>query len=274
MLIACGLGRRRVRLDGGFTLVELLVTMAGGIVVMLALFTIMDVTLHQTTTTYSKIDATQRARSALETLENELHSACVGEQVTPIQAGSTSSTLVFVSQYGNAATPTPVEHSVSFNAATGTVTDTVFAVTGGTAPVWTFSATPSSSRTLLTNVSQSGATPVFQYYAYQQPLNSGGSPYTDGAGNPYMMLLDGTSAVPGTSVIPAAQPLSASPSLSNNNAQQAAEVMVSITVAPAGGSGENTNLSNARVSVQNGVVLRMTPAANHAGGGNTFAPCQ
>ena len=32
-------------------------------------------------------------------------------------------------------------------------------------------------------------------------------PYTDSSGDPYEMLLDGTSEVPGTSTIPTAQPL-------------------------------------------------------------------
>ena len=58
-------------------------------------------------------------------------------------------------------------------------------------------------------VAQGGTTPVFQYFAYQEAPNGTGGYYTDGAGNPYMMLLDGTTSVPGDEppVIPAASPL-------------------------------------------------------------------
>jgi hypothetical protein len=88
------------------------------------------------------------------------------------------------------------------------------------------------------------------------------------------MLLDGTSEIPGTSTIPAASPLSVSPSLSSTDAENAAEVMVSLSTGPAGGSGENTGLSDAQAAMSDGVVLRLTPAPNHAGDGNVFLPCQ
>ena len=80
----------RVRLGDaqGFTLIELCVAMAGGIVVMIGLLSIMIATLHQTQRTFTKVDATRQARTAIATIENELDSACVGG-VTPIQAGST-----------------------------------------------------------------------------------------------------------------------------------------------------------------------------------------
>ena len=265
--------------EQGFSLIELLVTMVCGIVVMLALFTIQDVTLHQTSRVFSKVDATQRARAAMENLENELHSGCLVDNITPIQTGSTSTTLLFASQYGTGPTLVPVEHKIAFNSAAATLMDSTYAETGETTdangvPVYTFSSTPSSSHTVLTNVHQTGTTDVFQYYSYQEPMKSPGVPYTDGAGDPYMMLLDGTSAVPGTNTIPTPQSLPDSPSLSTTNAQNTAEVMINLTVGPAGGSPVSTNFSDSNDSFSDGVVLRLTPAPNHAGNGNVFLPCQ
>ncbi len=265
--------------EQGFSLIELLVAILAGIVVLIALFNLQIVTLHQTTRVFTKVDATQHARVAIEDLENELHSACITDNVTPIQAGSTGSTLLFVSQEGNGTTLTPVEHQIAFNSSTQTLTDTTYAETGQTTnssgvPVYTFSGTPSTTRTLLTNVQQSGSTPVFQYYAYQVPTNSSGTPYTDASGNDYEMLLDGTSEVPGTSIIPTPQPLSVIPSLSSANAAVAAEVVTTVTVGASGTTGENSNDSDSSDTVSDGVVLRLTPAANHAGDGNVFLPCQ
>ncbi len=274
--------------EAGYTLVEVAVAMLAGAVVMIALFTIQDVVLHQTSRAFSKVDATQRVRTALEGLENQLHSGCVTDNMTPVQGGSTGTLLMFATQYGSGATLTPVEDAVTFNAAAGTLTESAYAETGETTgtngiPIYTFSSTPiaGSTHTVLTDVSQTGTTPVFQYFAYQEPLNSSGQPYTDSAGDPYMMLLDGTSDVPNTSIIPTPQPLSTSPSLSTTNAQTAAEVMITITVGPSVptppgslSSGINSNLSDAKDSFSDGVVLRLTPAANHAGDGNVFLPCQ
>jgi prepilin-type N-terminal cleavage/methylation domain-containing protein len=248
--------RRLLRSERGYTLVELLSVIAVGTVVVAALFTIIDVTLHQTSRTFTRVDATQRARTTVESIMNELHSACTASGVAPIQANSTASSLIFSEQYGNAASPTAVKHTITFNASTGTLTD----------------GSSSSTRTLLTNVSQSGSTPVFQYYAYAQPRNSVGQVYTDSGGNAYMMLLDGTTAVPGSSTIPTPQPLTTP--LSTNDAENAVEVAITLQVGASGGTPENTTLSAAADTVDDSVVMRLTPAANHAGSGQSFGPCQ
>jgi type II secretory pathway component PulJ len=257
--------------EEGFSLVELLVVLAAGMVVMLGLFTMIDVTTHQTTRTFDRVDATQRARTTLEGTMNELHSACVAPNATPIQPGSTDTRLLFVSQYSSDANVNPiVEHEIYLDSA-GVLWERTYANTGGSSPPWTFATTPQTTRQLLTNV----RSVQFQYFAYQQ------TSYTDGAGNPYVMLLDGTNAVPGTNTIPAAAPLTATSAtpLSSTDAQNAVEVTISLTVGPAGGSGENTNTNtNANVSedatVVDSAVLRLSPAANHAGNGATFNPCQ
>jgi len=53
----------RLRSERGFTLVELLVAMVAGIVVLMAGLTILDVTMDQTTRSFSMVDATNGRRS-------------------------------------------------------------------------------------------------------------------------------------------------------------------------------------------------------------------
>ena len=131
---------RRVRQEHGFTLVELLVTMVAGIVVLSALYTILDVTLRQTTNTFTRLDSTGRGNAVLAGIENELHSACVASGETPVQGGangtqaSDANDLVFLSQYGTSANPTPVEHKITYTATTGKLTDYSYTSTGGQAP--------------------------------------------------------------------------------------------------------------------------------------------
>ena len=109
----------RIRHEAGFTLIELLVTMVAGIVVLSALYTILDVTLRDTTNTFTRLDSTGRGNAVLAGIENELHSACVANSETPVQGGangtqvSDANDLVFLSQYGTSASPTPVEHKIA-----------------------------------------------------------------------------------------------------------------------------------------------------------------
>ncbi len=255
--------KHRLRTERGFTLIELLVVIAAGTVVMSGLFTMIEVTLRQTTRTFNRVDATQRARRTLEGMMNELHSACIAPGATPIQPQSSGTKILFESQYSNAATVTPVtEHEITYDSVGHTLIEKTYLATGGTSPNWTFSTTPTKTTSLLTNV----RTAQFAYYAYQQVS------FTDAAGNPYVMLLDGTQAVPGTTTIPAAAPLALP--LSVTNAQSAAEVTIDFTVGPEGGSGETTAASASDATVSDSAILRLSPAANHAGGGATFVPCQ
>jgi prepilin-type N-terminal cleavage/methylation domain-containing protein len=225
-----------VRDQRGFTLVELLVAMAAGIVVTSALYTILDVTLHQTTRTFSRVDATQRARTALEAIGSEMRSACVGNGIVPIKIGSTGTAVNFLSQYGSGVSPTPVWHTIAFDSASGKLTDTVYPV-NGSAPAWTKGSPATQTKTLLTNVAQSGSTPVFQYFS------------TDAEGQ---TQLTGT--------------------LDENASEATSEVRMTLVVKPAGGSGESTNLG--ADTVTNSVVLRLTPFPNPGTPEQTFLPCE
>lgn len=269
---------RRMREEGGFTLVELLATMVAGTVVMAGITTVIAVTLHQTSTTFTSVDATERGRTILQTIAGELNSACVADNETPIQSGtngtqaSDANDLVFLSQFGTSANPTPVEHKITFNSAAATLTDYTYASTGGSAPNWTFGSTPTSSTVLLTNVTQtptsvpSQPVPVFQYFAYE--------PYTDANGNTDEMLMDGSSAVPGTTSLPNPDPLPDSSGLSQTSAASAAEVIIAMNVGGAGHTGEETKLDDTYDNLTQAIVFRFTPAADTTAGNATFIPCQ
>jgi Tfp pilus assembly protein PilV len=276
--------RKRLAAEEGISLIELLVTMIMAIIVTLALFAFQDVTLNQTSRVFARVDATQSARSVVEGLESKLHSACVAENVTPILAGSTDTSLSFISKYGSANTIVPDKHVVALNTTTNALTDTVYAVSGGSAPNWTFSSTPTSTTTLATNVMrENGTVPVFKYYAYGLAKDSGGRNYVDSSGNPYMILLDGASTLPsgittstGTPVpagtTPFNSPTALTVPLSAPDAKIASAVTINMDVGPPGSLGTNGRYTTSPVTLSDQVTLRLTPVPSE-GNLPSVPPC-
>ncbi len=148
----------------GFTLIELLVTLAAGIVVMSTIAMITTVALHNQDRIARRVDANQRGRPVMTRIMMELHSACVAQRMTPILAGSTGTSMTFLSKSGSGVNPTPDKHVITL--AGGTLTDTTYPATGGSAPgPWTFSATPSSNWQLLTKVTAPSGV-MFRYFQF------------------------------------------------------------------------------------------------------------
>lgn len=278
--------RRALAQADGFTLIEMVLALSLASIVMVALVMMVNLVLDQSSNAFTNIDATENARVKLEQIENELHSACIGNEVAPVQADSTATQLSFISAFGNAASVTPVEHVIALS--NGALTDTTYAETSetaGTPPTYTFSSSPSSTTTVLINVSQlqSPITPVFQYFPYGEVWNGSGY-YEDPAGNPYEVLLDGNNYVPNTSpsyLAPADDLVtSTAPSLSASNAASVAEVEITLEVGPYVSPQESTDLpgaplaNNGDLTVQDSVVLRLTDPANHVGTGAEFGPCE
>jgi hypothetical protein len=240
----------------GFTLVELLASMAAGLVVLFASFSLIDFSLEATSRVTDRVDAVQQGRTAMERLVQELNSGCLTGEVSPIQ-GATSpgitpvvntdaSDIVFVSGVGDGTTATPTEHVVSFQ--NGELTDLSYTNTGGSPPTptsaatWTFNPSPAAGFTLLGHVSQVDSnTPMFQYFSYSNPSNP----------TPNSLL----GAAPLSPV-----PLNATwPPITGeaNAAGAVARVDIAWTASPSSGL---TDLSR-QVTMNDSVVFRLTPAS-------------
>jgi hypothetical protein len=188
--------------ESGFTLVELLVGIFAFVVLLSAIMMMTTVATHNQERISDRVAANQRARPVMTRLIDALHSACVAPRVAPVLTGSTSTSISFISKSGSSVSPTPDQRVVTLSG--GNLTEQVYPATGGAPPTWTFSGTPSSTQTLLTNVSAPGGV-VFRYYDYVNgQLNT--------------------------------VPLPTSPGLSATNAARTAYVSVSFTAAPSGGA--------------------------------------
>jgi hypothetical protein len=69
-------------------------------------------------------------------------------------------------------------------------------------------------------------------------------------------------------------PLAPGAALTSTQAATVAEVLINLSVGPAGGYNEKTNYSDVGTSVSDSITFRFTPAANHVGDGATFSPCE
>jgi len=100
---ALSLLRRRARREHGFTLVELLVAMLCGMVVLGALFAILEVGLHQSSRLSDTSESTAAGRITMTKIVDELHSACLSSKFAPVGIGSEGSKLILQNGYSETA---------------------------------------------------------------------------------------------------------------------------------------------------------------------------
>lgn len=162
---------RAFREESGFTLVELLMTMATSLVVMSAIVVMLTTSLRNQDRINKRVDANQRVRPVMTHIIQELHSACIAPRMTPIigdgsatgPSASTGTQISFLSKSGSTVTPTPEKHVITLSG--GTLSESVYQATGGAQPgPWTFSPTGTTTQ-LLTQVT-APATGMFQYYDF------------------------------------------------------------------------------------------------------------
>lgn len=115
----------------GFTLIEMLVAMVAGIVVLGALYTILEVSLTQSTKVANETYAGQLGRTVMTKLVDELHNACISSEFTPVQSSekagekSTGTKLIFINTYSKAPVPEVKEaykHEIVWSAESGSTT--------------------------------------------------------------------------------------------------------------------------------------------------------
>jgi Tfp pilus assembly protein PilW len=172
MLSAARHLRRRLRDERGLTLIETLVAMITGIIVSFALFSILEVSLHQSSRLTDVVQASQLGRTAMTHIVDELHSACIAPGFTPVQEGSEPSKLIFENAYGEAAEPASArKDEIVYEKSAKTLLDKTYRSTGGEYPAFTYVGSAPTTVRLGENItetelSKSENYPIFEYYEY------------------------------------------------------------------------------------------------------------
>jgi Tfp pilus assembly protein PilW len=166
--------------EDGFTLIETLVAISTGIVIVFALFAILEFSVGQSSRINDVATATQLGRVAMNRIVDELHSVCLSQNFAPVEAESTENSLIFVNGYSEGAEIPSVGTSatgvrkdkIEWNSSTGLLTDYVYYATGESNGNYTFSETASPATGVrigehVTQLSENGKqVPIFRYYAY------------------------------------------------------------------------------------------------------------
>ncbi|MFN8112343.1 MAG: hypothetical protein U0R51_04000 [Solirubrobacterales bacterium] len=219
--------RSSLRDERGLTFPELMVGLLIGLIVLGGIVTMVVQTAKTSGRVSERVAADQIARPMVQRIMDELHSACISPGLAPILSGSTDKSISFVYGTGSDVAPTPTKHTITLDTTAKTLTDTTYPKTGGTAPNWTFSTTPSSTYRILSNAGPIGGNsqPLFTYHAF-----SNGS----------------------ISSTPLAVPLS------STDAARTVEVRMNLAVTPR--TSATSSEAGAPVNIQESALLRFTPA--------------
>jgi prepilin-type N-terminal cleavage/methylation domain-containing protein len=155
----------------GFTLVELLVAMALGIVVLLAAFTVLDTAGRQQVKVASRAEAVQRGRQAMETMTQQLRSMVCLSSSIPSRAvvDGTPDQVTFYADLGDGSRP-PQMRRLTFDPASRRIVEQSFDGTSAIPPAFPgFPNTPSRTRVLIDGAARLSGRPVFAYHVYSAP---------------------------------------------------------------------------------------------------------
>jgi prepilin-type N-terminal cleavage/methylation domain-containing protein len=183
--------RADLRSEDGYSLTELVVTLAVGSVLLMAIFLVLDTLVVQSARVQDRVDNVQRGRQAMESITQSLRSqVCLGAGIPAISQADDNS----VTYYGDLGDEnfTPNKYRLAYDPATngGTITEYLYPGSG-TPPNVTFPGSPSRQRTLITHAtrytdpSTGQVVPMFRYYAFtSQPVTPNQLQTTPLDGNP------------------------------------------------------------------------------------------
>jgi type II secretory pathway component PulJ len=193
---------RALRRQDGFTLPELLIMLSMSLIVALAAFSLLDVTMRKTGEATARVQSAQSGRLAMDIMTRELRSqVCLDtDPATPPMAAPTgfgqlsdSNDAVFYTDFTDPGTavPLPELHVLSYDSTKNQLLEkdyvgnvvTSTAADGSVVNTYTYpsaNTTPARTKVLLGNVvpypnytagSPSTSSPVFTYYAYSSTSN-------------------------------------------------------------------------------------------------------
>jgi type II secretory pathway component PulJ len=171
----------RLRRDeSGFTLIELLVACLVGMVILLASFMMLDSSVVLTGKVTDRVDRTQRARVTMEQITRDLRSQVCPSAGIPALIEGQNYSVKFYSFMGGSGSAQyiPDIREIAWDTNTNSLVEKRWQGTGAS-PYTTWPSSPTSTRTLLSDVQPPPSNaPIFTYYStgastpFSVPLSS------------------------------------------------------------------------------------------------------
>jgi hypothetical protein len=166
---------RRLRDEAGMTIMEVLTAATVGMIVLLAMFALLDGTVRSNTNVMRKTDAMQRGRLAMDVLTQELRSqVCLENQAdTAVREGATADMVEFYSDFSEGDGQEPsTKRRLWFDPETGDIKTALFMATQQVPTADDFTDDPAMMHMRLENAARRLADdgtemPFLQYYAYE-----------------------------------------------------------------------------------------------------------
>jgi prepilin-type N-terminal cleavage/methylation domain-containing protein len=169
--------RALLRDDDGFSLIELLTALAIGSIVLTAVLMVFTNGLTNTAKVTDRVDASQRARITSDVISSLLQAGVCNNNTAPITNASPNS-ITFSGNLGGA-DDSLVQYRVRWDSASKTVYEDTFPVTGtasSTDSTFTFSATPTTTKVIGTNMQPQGdGTTLFTYFPFDTTTGTVGA---------------------------------------------------------------------------------------------------
>jgi len=157
---------RRLRSEHGFTLPELMVAMAIGLMTVIAVYTVLDTSMKQTSRIAGRVNATQRGRIAMDIMTRQLRSQVCYSAVVPALVSGTDDAVKFHVDLTDGSKPIE-QHELAYDAPSRTLNERIWPGVGSplTFPTRTINRQITGEVTRAT-AADGSVIPVFKYYAY------------------------------------------------------------------------------------------------------------
>jgi hypothetical protein len=168
----------RLRGEDGMTLAEVLIAATVGFIVIAGTLGLLESTMRLSGGVMAKTDAMQRGRLAMDRVTQQLRSqVCLNLTTPAIEAGATADSVTFYADFKDGAVAeAPSKRTLTFDAATGNITESVLTGAAGAAPgTWVYLTAPKKSvvfenaaRQVKKVAGVDTPVPFLSYYAYEQ----------------------------------------------------------------------------------------------------------
>jgi type II secretory pathway pseudopilin PulG len=149
--------------ERGYTIIEMVITCALTLIVSVSAMAVLTRAYAHNNDIQRRSESMQIARTAVDDMVRRLRSEVCLDSATPPISAATGRSVTYYAAFNDGSPSTyPERHVLSLNATTGVLSDARYTTTTGNATDYTLADT----RVIAKGVSESGATPLMQFYGY------------------------------------------------------------------------------------------------------------